>query len=54
MDLRRRLLKTRWPDQPIGVDWRWGTERTLLDDVIRSWADDYQWRSQELLLNTLP
>ena len=31
VDLRRRIAATRWPDEPAGAGWDYGTNRDYLD-----------------------
>jgi pimeloyl-ACP methyl ester carboxylesterase len=53
-DLRRRLMATRWPGDLENADWRYGVERGWLEDMMRYWRDDYDWRAQERAINRLP
>jgi len=50
-DLRSRIRNTRWPDQVPGVGWAQGTELGYLRDVLRYWADEFDWPAQERALN---
>ncbi|HZR06710.1 MAG TPA: epoxide hydrolase [Candidatus Udaeobacter sp.] len=49
--LRKRIISTRWPDNPEGESWRYGTNRTYLQELSHYWAKDFDWRKQEALLN---
>ena len=50
-DLRERLRRTRWPDeQPVG-DWSQGVPLSRLRALCEYWADGYDWRRCERLLN---
>ena len=53
-DLRARLAITRWPDALDGAGWAYGTDRDELADLVRAWAEDYDWRRHEARLNALP
>lgn len=53
-DLRARLAATRWADDFGNADWRYGVERGWLEDMVRYWRDDYDWRAQEREINRLP
>lgn len=53
-DLRRRLRSTRWPDAPAGAGWSIGTDVDYLRELVRTWADDFDWPVQESALNRLP
>jgi epoxide hydrolase len=50
-DLRRRLHATRWPERELVDDWSQGTPLGYVQDVCATWADDYDWREREALLN---
>lgn len=50
-DLRARLRATRWPDALPGSGWDYGTDRTYLQELCASWADDFDWRRAEARLN---
>lgn len=53
-DLRRRLNATRWPDREIVTDQSQGVELERLEQLVRYWATDYDWRKAEAKLNALP
>ncbi len=53
-DLRRRLAATRWPDQEPVDDWSQGIPLTYVKEVCAYWADGYDWRKREALLNAFP
>jgi pimeloyl-ACP methyl ester carboxylesterase len=50
-DLRSRLHATRWPEAEPVNDWSQGTPLAWIQDVCRYWADTYDWRTREALLN---
>jgi pimeloyl-ACP methyl ester carboxylesterase len=50
-DLRQRLRHTRWPEAELVDDWRQGVPRAWLQDICRYWAETYDWRAREALLN---
>jgi pimeloyl-ACP methyl ester carboxylesterase len=52
-DLRARLANTRWADDLGNSDWRYGVERGWLEDMVRYWHDEYDWRATERRLNQL-
>ena len=52
VDLRDRILRTRWPDQIPDNGWQHGTELGYLKSLLTFWADEYDWRAQERRLNT--
>lgn len=49
--LRSRLRATRWADDFGNDDWRYGVERGWLEELIRYWADGYDWRAAEARIN---
>ncbi|REJ83256.1 MAG: epoxide hydrolase [Acidobacteria bacterium] len=53
-DLQRRLRATRWPEKETVDDWSQGTPLAYLQEVCRTWAEDYDWRDLETRLNTHP
>jgi pimeloyl-ACP methyl ester carboxylesterase len=52
-DLRARLERTRWPDQPAGDPWELGTDVGYLRELCDHWAHDYDWGRFEARLNAL-
>ena len=53
-DLRERLELTRWPDQPPGAGWTYGTDRDFLEELCAYWAFDFDWAACETRLNRYP
>jgi len=53
-DLRRRLAATRWPDREIVADQSQGVQLTTVQQLVRYWQNDYDWRRIEARLNSLP
>lgn len=51
-DLRYRLRNTRWPDEYANDNWAYGTNRAYLQELVRYWAEDFDWRRQEQWLNS--
>ncbi len=54
VDLRHRLVTTRWPDRETVDDRTQGVRLDKLRDLVRYWATDYNWRKAEARLNALP
>jgi pimeloyl-ACP methyl ester carboxylesterase len=54
VDLRRRLAATRWPDQETVADGSQGVRLSKLQELVRYWGTDYDWRKAEAKLNALP
>jgi pimeloyl-ACP methyl ester carboxylesterase len=54
VDLRRRLAATRWPDKETVGDDSQGVPLAMLQDLVRYWQTDYDWRKVEARLNALP
>jgi microsomal epoxide hydrolase len=53
-DLRDRLARARWPDQPEGAGWDYGTERGALRGLCAFWARDYDFAAFAERLNAFP
>jgi pimeloyl-ACP methyl ester carboxylesterase len=54
VDLRRRLAATRWPDRETVTDRSQGPQLSTLQELVRYWSTDYNWRKVEAKLNALP
>ena len=54
VDLVRRLAETRWPDREAVDDRSQGVQLAKMQDLVRYWRTDYDWRKAEAKLNTLP
>jgi pimeloyl-ACP methyl ester carboxylesterase len=54
VDLRRRLAATRLPDRETVSDRSQGAQRENLQDLVRYWGSDYDWRKGESKLNAFP
>ena len=52
--LRQRLLQTRWPDRETVQGWEQGVPLDYARELARYWAEDYDWRRFEALLNSWP
>jgi pimeloyl-ACP methyl ester carboxylesterase len=53
-DLRRRLAATRWPEKETVEDDTQGVPLATLQELVRYWQTDYDWRKVEARLNALP
>jgi pimeloyl-ACP methyl ester carboxylesterase len=53
-DLRRRLAATRWPEKETVADESQGVPLSMLQELVRYWQTDYDWRKVEVRLNALP
>ena len=51
-DLSRRLEATRWPLDFGNDDWRYGVDRSYLEELVAYWIDGYEWRAHEAEMNT--
>src|SRR4051812_7630443 len=54
VDLRQRVAATRWPDRETVPDGSQGAQRAKLQELVRYWGRDYDWRRAESKLNALP
>ena len=50
-DLKQRLANTRWPEAEVVDDWNQGIPLAYVQDVCDYWANGYDWRAREALLN---
>jgi pimeloyl-ACP methyl ester carboxylesterase len=53
-DLRRRISATRWPERETVADDSQGVPLEMMQDMLRYWGTDYDWRTCEANLNALP
>src|SRR5438093_1064375 len=53
-DLRRRLLATRWPEKETVADQSQGVPLATIQELVRYWATDYDFRRFEARLNAVP
>ena len=53
-ELRRRLLATRWPEKETVADATQGVQLATIQELVRYWANDYDFRRFEARLNALP
>jgi pimeloyl-ACP methyl ester carboxylesterase len=50
-DLKDRLARTRWPDEPPIEPWSTGTSVAYLKELVEYWREVFDWRAQEAKLN---
>jgi pimeloyl-ACP methyl ester carboxylesterase len=53
-ELRGRLRGTRWPDAPDDAGWSLGTDLDYLRELVRYWADEFDWTTAHAALAALP
>src|ERR687893_1676694 len=54
VDLRRRIAATRWPDRETVPDRSQGAQLAELQELVRYWGTEYDWRKGEAKLNAFP
>ena len=54
IDLRQRILATRWPERETVADASQGVPLAMIHELARYWATEYDWRICEAELNDLP
>src|SRR5947209_271176 len=54
VDLRRRIVATRWPERETVADQSQGVQLATIQALARYWAEEYDWRSCEEKLKALP
>ena len=50
-DLRERLARVRWPDEPPLEPWSTGSSVAYMKALVAWWRDGFDWRAQEAALN---
>src|SRR5262245_41800129 len=50
-DLKARLARARFPDEPDGAGWDYGMNLGYLKGLVEYWRDRFEWRAQERRLN---
>jgi pimeloyl-ACP methyl ester carboxylesterase len=50
-DLRERLANARWPDEPPGAPWSFGTGLDYMKELVDYWRSHFDWHTQEARLN---
>jgi pimeloyl-ACP methyl ester carboxylesterase len=51
-DVRERLARVRWPDEPPAPPWSTGSSVAYLQDLVAYWRDGFDWRAQEAAINS--
>jgi len=54
LNLSKRLATTRWPDREIVADQSQGIQLSTVQQLVRYWQTDYDWRKMEARLNAVP
>jgi pimeloyl-ACP methyl ester carboxylesterase len=54
VDLRRRIVATRWPEKETVSDATQGVQFATMKKLAKYWATEYDWRKVEARLNALP
>jgi pimeloyl-ACP methyl ester carboxylesterase len=52
-DLHRRLDHVNWPHDFENDDWTYGVPRSYLEELVRYWREDFDWRAREAEMNEL-
>src|ERR1041384_352231 len=50
-DLKARLARTRFPDEPPLEPWSTGTSLAYLKELVACWEKGFDWRAQEARIN---
>ena len=53
-DLRQRIKATRWPSRETVADQSQGVQLAKLQELVRYWGAEYDWRKAEARLNAFP
>jgi hypothetical protein len=54
VDLRRRVMATRWPDKETVKDQSQGVNLATIQKLARYWQTEHDWRKVEARLNAWP
>ncbi len=54
VDMKRRLVATRWPDKETVADAAQGAQLANVQELVRYWGTQYNWRKAEAKLNSFP
>jgi pimeloyl-ACP methyl ester carboxylesterase len=54
VDLRRRIVATRWPDRETVADASQGVQLGTVQQLVEYWRTDYDWRKVEARLKAVP
>jgi len=54
VEMRKRIKATRWPERETVTDDSQGVKLSIMQDLARYWATEYDWRKVEARLNALP
>ena len=54
VDLRRRIAATRWPERETVADETQGVQLATMQELVRYWGTEYDFRRFEARLNALP
>jgi pimeloyl-ACP methyl ester carboxylesterase len=53
-DLKQRLSRTRWPDEPPLEPWSTGSSVAYMKELCEHWRTRFDWRTWETKLNSFP
>jgi len=53
-DLKARLARTRFPNEPEDAGWMYGADLTYMQKFVDHWQNGYDWRKWEAELNRWP
>ena len=49
--LNQKIDLTRWPDEIEDGRWTLGTDKSFLQEAVKTWRHDFDWRKHEAKLN---
>jgi pimeloyl-ACP methyl ester carboxylesterase len=53
-ELRARVRATRWPEKETVSDRSQGNQLAIMQEIVRYWGSEYDWRKVEARLNSFP
>ena len=52
--IKARIANAEWPDVPEGAPWQYGTEYSVMKELVSYWQTKYDWRAREAVMNKWP
>ena len=53
-DLKSRLIQTRWTDEILNSEWKYGTKLSYIRELTEYWLNEFDWKGTEDDINSYP
>ena len=53
-DLKQRLSRTRWTDEILNSEWKYGASLSYVKEITNYWLNSFDWRNTENEINQYP